>query len=275
MSPISIATAQELSDSPPKRPGETVAPDLDPVTPPWNSDLDLEIPAPTPDPELTKPGWTAASGSVVVDPGAKSLAVPGVPVRIVSDSRLVGDSRTVTVEVLAADLAGGVSPVGAALAFDVETAATDALWAGVEFEIDYQDVALIGGADLPGRLRLVQYSGCQLDADSKVPSLVCKASEVLDADNDIENRKLVFSLSDTAVVVPEDTRRLPSGAVIAIPAEPITVLAMTAGVSSDYGRFDVAPSASVLDYQVGLFTGSAELSYPIAVPAAEAGPVPG
>ena len=59
-----------------------------------------------------------------------------------------------------------------------------------------------------------------------------------------------------------------------IPEESVTLLTMSAGATSDSGDFSAEPFTSVLDYQGGLFTGSAELSYPIEVPPAEAGPTP-
>lgn len=44
-----VAGGQELTVPPPKPPRETVPPVWEPVKEPWVSDLDLEIPAPTPD----------------------------------------------------------------------------------------------------------------------------------------------------------------------------------------------------------------------------------
>ena len=53
------------------------------------------------------------------------------------------------------------------------------------------------------------------------------------------------------------------------------VLALTSGPSGPSGDFSASPYAPLEDFQVGLFTGAAELAYPIPVPAASAGPVPG
>ena len=270
VSPITAAVAQGLDAD-----GSGDRPVLDPVTEPWVSDLDLSIPEPGPDVELSKPGWVVAKGVATVDPGSKSVAVPNVPVAVLADSRSAGFARTVSVEVLESGLASDLSPFGAALSLEVRSpAAARASWAEIEFELDYDDVPLVAGADAAGRVELVQYSGCVIDKTAAVAAVSCRASQRLESENDPEDRTITFSMQDADVVVPESTVRLASGADLAVPTESTTILAMTTSASSDGGDFSVAPIDSVLDYQVGLFSGSAELSYPIPLPAAEAGPTP-
>lgn len=52
------------------------------------------------------------------------------------------------------------------------------------------------------------------------------------------------------------------------------IVGASTGVSSSSGDFSALPTPTLTDAQVGLYTGSAELSYPIPVPAAAAGPAP-
>ncbi|MCP3996094.1 MAG: carbohydrate-binding protein, partial [bacterium] len=275
VSPVGAIAGEVMSQPAAEGVADVQPPVLDPVTEPWESELDLTIPEPAPNPERGKPGWAVGAGSASVSPGAKGVGIPGVPVTVVSDFRSVGASRTVRVEVLDADVASQLSPVGAALVFDMDfPGSASPVWSDVEFELDYADLPLLGGADLPGRVHLVQYSGCEITESVVGRGVSCQAAEKLDAEKDANGRKFGFGLSATKVTGREKNLRLASGAVVATPSESLTIVAMAASASSDSGSFSVAPAESVLDYQVGLFTGSAELSYPIALPPAEAGPTP-
>lgn len=53
-----------------------------------------------------------------------------------------------------------------------------------------------------------------------------------------------------------------------------SVYGVTSGAQSSSGDFSALPAPTLTDAQVGLFSGSAEISYPIPVPAAAAGPEP-
>ena len=249
----------------------------DPVPVPWESDLDLSIPEQPADRERNRPGWTVGSGSVSLDAGAQTVAVPDVPVTVKADERASGSQRNVDVDVVPADVAEQFSPVGAAIALDIsEVAGQRASWDGLELVLDYSDIPIVGGGDLLGRLELTQYSGCRLtEGRGLADRYVCAESHVIvDAMNDTDERSFSFSLDDVDVSVPETTTRLASGLLVPVPADSTTVVALTAGASSESGDFTATKFASVLDYQVGLFSGSAELSYPIEVPPAEAGPTP-
>ena len=52
------------------------------------------------------------------------------------------------------------------------------------------------------------------------------------------------------------------------------MMSMSSGASGPSGDFGAAPFDVLADFQVGLFTGAAEMFYPIDVPAPAAGPAP-
>ena len=149
-------------------------PAVDPVGAPWESDLDLSIPAPTPNPERGKPGWTPGKGVVDVAPGVSNRSVPNVPLQVVGDHRATGAVRSLGVEVVDADVAERLSPVAAALALSlVGPGGRRSSWADLDLEIDYSDVPIVGGADLLGRHRVGTAFRLPVDHRSRQYRPVC------------------------------------------------------------------------------------------------------
>ena len=202
--------------------------------------------------ELDRSGVPAGVESrvwVSGEPGELVFSV--VPVRVLLGERAF-DRAVVSVraEVLDAKDAGVVSPFGLAIGLEFWAGTERVVPSGpVQVEVSYEDVGLLTGGDAAGRMRLVAFSDCDRDK-----GLVCGDAMWLGSVNDPTARTV------SAVV---DPGWLGSG-----------VLALGAGPSGPSSDFTATPLLGVGSYQVGVFSGAAELSYPIELPAAAAGPAP-
>ena len=275
VSPVGAGVAQEpgpVDDLVPLESSEGTVVDLPELRDPWESELDLSVPVYEPSGEALKPGLPVVEESVTVGVG-KSLAVfAELPLSVSVDRDKSVDDVTVDVAVLDEKAAAGLSPVGAALEVALSSNKEGAVVPSeaVSFELDYSDVGLTSGADFIGRLRMLQYDGCA-PAKEPIGALVCDRVRVLDSSNDVKSRIVSFALAEQPRV------EIPARGVDAVllPSTGVTVVAMAAAASSaSAGDFTATQFSSVVDYQVGLFAGSAETSYPVAVPPASAGSAP-
>jgi len=234
---------------------------------PWDPP-DLSIPTYEPSPETTKRGLAPASDTLRVAADGSRTISSKLPLSVAADRRSLSTDLSVDVVVLDQALAHDLSPVGAAFEITAKDDQGSRMSAeAVSVEFDYADVALTSGADVINRLQMVQYDGCVLDAEGVY---TCKNVQMLPTENDPENRRITFSPGE----IPQQVVAIQDRGLETVFLPGTTIVALATLASSVSGDFEATPMASVLDYQVGLFSGSAELSYPIDVPSAAAGPTP-
>jgi hypothetical protein len=129
---------------------------------------------------------------------------------------------------------------------------------------DYSDLRLGYAAGLAGRLRLLRGVDCKADDTG---GLSCADLVPVEAANDTLNRTLSFEVSDSA---------LPPGGVSGVGAVSGGggLFVLSSGPSGEGGDFAATPLSVLSSYQVGLFSGHFEVSYPFALPPAFWGPEP-
>lgn len=89
---------------------------------------DVLAPIPVPDPlgRPNKPGWTADVVVAELSDGGGEVSKAGLPVSVAADSKAFAGDVSVRVEVVDSELAGSVSPLGAAAWVEFTDPATDA-----------------------------------------------------------------------------------------------------------------------------------------------------
>ena len=134
-------------------------------------------------------------------------------------------------------------------------------------EIDYSGFADASQGNLAERLRVVWFPDCADDDRGCDPAPV-----PVEAVNDRERG--VLSFAATQLTAPS------VGGLLSAGVESLTAgggggsFGLLSSPSGASGSFQATPMATVLDYQVGLYTGSFDTSYPIAVPPPAAGAAP-
>jgi len=207
-------------------------------------------------PEVGKPGWPG--GLYGISTGA-GLELPGV-LRVPFYEGLLVPGALLEGEVLPVELAGGFSPVGGAVSVAFvgaeRTTVSDAL---LEFAFDVTDLAFIFGGNLRDRIELVAHSEC---VDDGAGGLTCSGSEKIPTRRNVEGEVTGQVRADL----------VGSGGLDAVGG--VTVIGLASGVRSLNGDYAASPFEPLASYQVGLFTGSAESSYPIPVPPSAGGSGP-
>lgn len=197
-----------------------------------------------------------------------------------------------------------LSPLNVAFKLNFDTPALQALTPDAktakEFTlgVDYSAIAIPYGGDFVERMALYEGFNCTFDAAGHLVD--CATLTPLHGYHDYARHQLVATIdtttlnrwtSDTpkaandgptfayhaylpAVATTSDADVDGDAEVPSAPNGPGGVIILSAGTDSPTGDYGATPVGDVLDYQVGLFSGSAQTSYPIPVPAAAAGPAP-
>ncbi|MFI8963070.1 polymorphic toxin-type HINT domain-containing protein [Streptomyces sp. NPDC053493] len=131
---------------------------------------------------------------------------------------------------------------------------TDATHLGVT--VDYQGFADAYSGNWSSRLRMVQLPACALTSPDKP---ACRATTPLASDNNTEERTVTAQ-----VATPKTTSA----------ASAFTVLALSAGASSDRGNYEATPLSPSATWAGGGSNGDFTWSYPMDVVPAPAGPAP-
>ena len=247
----------------------------------------------------------ASQGNAAVHspPQAGSVAVQReLPVRVVHADRMT--AATVDAEVTPVDsaLAAMLSPVGVAFRLEFPPGEADRFTAAelesLQLEIDYGRLTLPYGGSFAQRLTVVRLSGCREEGSA----WACLREEKLISRNDPVTQRLLVSLTEqaengeeaalnqAAAAQAQHPKRNPDAAESEAAGQlylPIlrnqsgesgaaedAIYVLTADVSSSAGTYAATPLTNVSSYQVGLFTGAAQTSYPMALPPAAAGPQP-
>lgn len=156
------------------------------------------------------------------------------------------------------------------------------------------DVERVAGSDLPPEVVCGSSTDFEADFDIKRRKLVVEISEadvertisakrnalirsgVAERETDARNGRKLASNKDRSRVATDD-RLLVGGGSTSLNGPGGgggTVWAATSGASSSMGDYSAPPFTRLTEAQVGLYTGSAETSYPIPVPPTSAGPQP-
>ncbi len=264
-------------------PGELRVDDpLDPVLPPpvvspiVVDDPLPELPVWEGNPEEDRPGLTIGVSEVVVDPGAKRAAPVGSALSFEVAARdEFPESVRFEVETFKPELVESVSPFRAGFRVDASVDSGVLVWdSPVDVVLDYEDLPVLHGAGAASRLEFQLLEGCQLVAGTEKGSetIECKSRTRLDSVSDASGRVVRASLSPEVL-----------GRVLDLPSRVeafdlsgggFTMLAMGSSSSGPGGDFTAAPHQTVSAWDVGLFTGAAETSYPIELPEAAVGPTP-
>lgn len=194
------------------------------------------------------PSVRAGRRASVVPAGAGVVRFDDAPVAVAAagGSGLPGGEAVVHV------LGGArrsLSPVG--LAFRLDLSGMGPVDGPVTVEIDYGRMGVPAAGDLHGRLALRRASDCERSAEG----LECAGWATVATENDRDRRVL-------------SARVDPAG------EDGSTDLVLSAEESSEGGDFAATPLTVTEDYQVGLFTGAVETSYPFDLPPPAAGPAP-
>ncbi|MBU1493089.1 MAG: hypothetical protein KJ956_03875 [Actinobacteria bacterium] len=238
-----------------------------------------------PDPDAGKTGLVSGRETVGLSRFGEPVEAREIPVTVGVDGGRFGVPVDVSVEVLDAVEAVGVSSIGLAARVDAVRGADDGLGVsyetssvGVWLSLDYSQIPT-GGLFVEERLKAYLWTDC-LQSIGGGP-VVCATREPLDAVNDLATKTLTVHLRDSLATssVPEvmPLVSLPWG----FGASGLAVYRWSGGggvVSADSGSdgpsgdFGSSPLAMIADYQVSLQTGSFSTSYPFPlVPAAGGG----
>ena len=238
-----------------------------------------------PDPDAGKTGLVSGRETVGLSRFGEPVEAREIPVTVGVDGGRFGVPVDVSVEVLDAVEAVGVSSIGLAARVDAVRGADDGLGVsyetssvGVWLSLDYSQIPT-GGLFVEERLKAYLWTDC-LQSIGGGP-VVCATREPLDAVNDLATKTLTVHLRDSLATssVPEvmPLVSLPWG----FGASGLAVYRWSGGggvVSADSGSdgpsgdFGSSPLAMIADYQVSLQTGSFSTSYPSPlVPAAGGG----
>ena len=242
-------------------------------------------------PELERPGWTARTDKTAVSADGGTIKVGDSPVEVVIPKSALGGDGEIRVDVLEAAVARSVSPFGAAIEVEFSDAEARLVKpsAAYDITIDFSDVALSQFGLSVSRLRLVWQTGCSVvevkggeDGEQLASELHCDYRAVVPAEIDPVARTLTATIDEAALAAETDAGRLEAslldGPILAqgaaVPFGTSSVLSLGASAGSSNGNYRPTEAASLLSYQVGLHTGSADLTYVVPVPDAAAGPSP-
>lgn len=249
-----------------------------PVALPGAPDL-LPVPPVGPNLEAQRPGWVPASSVVSVAAASAVVGFGAVPLRVEKRGGFSEPVRA-TAEVLPPGVARQLSPFGAAirLSFERPGRAERVEVGAVDVVVDFSAVGLATGGGVADRLELWWFSGCGERADAELGKVFdCALKRTVPASFDLATRSVSAGFDQEeltakalAALTPEESAKAKE----ALAAGGGSVLALGAGGTGPSSNYTATPMASVSSYQVGLFTGSAELSYEIPVPAPAAGEAP-
>ncbi|RIK53782.1 MAG: hypothetical protein DCC57_07830, partial [Chloroflexi bacterium] len=266
------------------------------------------------DAEAGKLGVLAGTAAAVLTPAGGEVHLGGLQIALRSEPGAVTQPVAVAAEVLPPEQASEWSPVGMAFRLSfampsedgVQASATLAAHQPVSLTLDYSQIPLRYGGSFADRLTLYRVTDCAPDryaADelSGVDGVAqaaagepCRTWTALPGENDPASRRLTVALApqeEAAEVrgdaTPEEQddglsgkldQRLFLPLVADGPAAPAPVgevlYVLAAAASSQQGTYTATPFANVSDYQVSLYTGAMQTSYPIPVPPSAGGVAP-
>ncbi|MGO4630383.1 RHS repeat-associated core domain-containing protein [Streptomyces sp. 2RAF24] len=224
----------------------------------------------------SKPVWpTAASARVALPATADTAAqAPGLPVELskstfVDSSAPAASARAKAAKAPSAPAAPQAAQVrvldrqataklgidGVVLSVARADGKTDA--SNVDVAVDYKGFADAYSGNWSSRLRMVQLPACALTTPEKP---ACRATTPVPSDNDTKGQTV------TAQVATPKTAQAASA---------FTVLALSAGASSDRGTYEATPLSPSATWAGGGSNGDFTWSYPMDVVPAPAGPAPG
>lgn len=261
------------------------------------------------DSEAGKTGVVVGAATATLEAAAGKMQLGALQLAIARTADSASQPVTIQAEVLPAEQAQNLSPVGMAFKLQInqpDGVNASAIDQGLQLTLDYRQIPMRYGGSFRDRLALYRVHPCpprqttdeeiQAGAISNEP---CQTWEVLPGFNDTINQQLVIDLHATPVVSPVVSPTIGEDALPAvapptvdpqqtnqlylplaangqaanrIDADEFYVLAATA--SSQQGNYAATPLATLGDYQVSLASGSAQTSYPVPLPPAAAGLAP-
>jgi RHS repeat-associated protein len=211
------------------------------------------------------PTWPAL-GSVTLDmPGTKSksakadklpvsLSAPATPRSRAARTATAPAPEQAKVTVFGRKQAQQLGLDGVLLSVQRADGETDP--AALSLTVDYSDFAHAYGGNWSSRLRAVQLPACAVTTPGKA---ACRTTRVLPTDNDAQHDTL------TAQVTTAQARNA---------AGTLTVLALSAGASSDQGTYEATPLSASATWAGGGSNGDFTWSYPLGAVPAPAGKTP-
>jgi hypothetical protein len=262
----------------------------------------IEPPAPKPNiVHVVSEGKLSASGEYGVNAGGIpiQLKVQGVDSGKASDAPI-----SARVEILGSEQADLFSSVGVAFQLQlVQNAKSTKVVDSADISIGYEALRLTYGEDAMNRLVAYEGSGCRINSETGVAG--CDQLIHLPASSDSLQKQLSIQLDAKAVERFSAHNKTSLSALDAwmtrlyfplinqgstlnppeVPAEgdpgkgegkpgDIKIVILGVGTGSADGDYGATPLDGLIDYQVGLYGGSASLGYDIPVPPASAGTAP-